>query len=77
MLVLTRKSKETIRIGHDISITVIEIKGNSVRIGIDAPDNIRIFRQDLYERIKEENLKASGLRADEFDKITKVLGVSK
>ncbi len=73
MLVLTRKSREAIRLGDDITVTVVEIKGNQVRLGIEAPANIRIYRKELYDRIKEENLLSSHLLMDEFIKIGKAL----
>jgi len=73
MLVLTRKSEESINLGDDITITIVEIKGNSVRLGIKAPANLKIYRKELYEKIKQENLLSSNLFIDEFEKINKVL----
>ena len=73
MLVLTRKSDESINIGDNITITIVEIKGNSVRLGIQAPSNLKIYRNELYEKIKQENLLSSNLFMDEFKKINKVL----
>jgi carbon storage regulator len=73
MLVLTRKSDESIKLGDDITITVIEIKGNSVRLGITAPSHVRIYRKELYDKIKNENLLSSNLLMDEFKKINKAL----
>ena len=51
MLILTRKSGESITIGDDVKITVIEVKGKQVRIGIDAPRNYIIHREEVYIRI--------------------------
>jgi carbon storage regulator len=73
MLVLTRKSDESIKLGDDITITIVEVKGNSVRLGIEAPSGLRIYRKELYEKIKEENYRASNLFMDEFTKINKAL----
>lgn len=73
MLVLTRKSDESIKLGDDITITVVEIKGNSVRLGIKAPASLRIYRKELYDKIKQENLQSSNLFMDEFTKINKML----
>ena len=73
MLVLTRKSNESIRRGDDITITVVEVKGNSVRLGIEAPAGLRIYRKELYERMKEENFMASNIPRDMFAKISKAL----
>ncbi|MBI4682653.1 MAG: carbon storage regulator CsrA [Nitrospirae bacterium] len=73
MLVLTRKSDESINLGDDITITIVEIKGNSVRLGIEAPSGLRIYRKELYDKIKEENFRASNLFMEEFTKISKVV----
>jgi carbon storage regulator len=70
MLVLTRKSDESIKLGDDITITIVEVKGNAVRLGIEAPAGLRIYRRELYDRIKEENFRAANLFMDEFTKIS-------
>lgn len=59
MLVLTRKSGEGIIIGDDVRITVVEVRGNSIRLGIDAPRHKKIHRLEVYERITKENREAS------------------
>lgn len=59
MLVLTRKVGEKLLIGDDITFSVIEVNRGSVRIGIEAPRNVSVFRYEVYERIQEENLAAS------------------
>ena len=65
MLVLTRKVDERINIGDDIIVSVLEIDRGSVRLGIDAPRQVSIFRHEIYERIQEENLRSSqGTSAD-------------
>jgi carbon storage regulator len=65
VLVLTRKVDEKINIGDDIVVSVLEIDRGSVRLGIDAPKQVPIFRHEIYERIQEENLRASqGTSAD-------------
>ena len=73
MLVLTRKSDESIKLGDDITITIVEVKGNSVRLGIEAPAGLRIYRKEIYDKIKEENVMASNLFMNEFTKINKAL----
>jgi len=60
MLILTRKPGECLYIGDDVKITVVEIKGNQIRIGIEAPQNVRIYREEIYVQILEENRKAAG-----------------
>jgi len=58
MLVLTRRPGESIIVGQNIVITVIEIKGGQVRIGIDAPREIEVYREEIYEQVRQENLAA-------------------
>ena len=55
MLILTRRSNETLVIGNNISITVLDIQGNQVRIGINAPKEISVHREEVYLRIQDEN----------------------
>jgi|TARA_B100001029_G_scaffold159472_1_gene146814 carbon storage regulator len=55
MLVLSRKAEESMFIGDDIKITVLDIRGGQVRIGITAPQDIKIHREEVYERINQEN----------------------
>ncbi|MBU0943448.1 MAG: carbon storage regulator CsrA [Proteobacteria bacterium] len=59
MLVLTRKAGEGIIIGDDITIKIIELKGGGVRVGIEAPKDRKIYRQELYDKITQANLEAS------------------
>jgi len=54
MLILTRRVGETVMIGNEVSITVLGVKGNQVRIGINAPKHIAVHREEIYERIKRE-----------------------
>ena len=58
MLVLTRKKGQALMIGHDIELSVIDIQGDQVRIGINAPKNITIHRKEIYEEMRKENLSA-------------------
>jgi len=58
VLVLTRKSGQSIRIGDDIVVKIIDIDGSQVKIGIEAPKGIPIFREELYEKLKESNIEA-------------------
>ena len=59
MLVLTRKSGESIAIGDDVKVTIIEIKGKQVRLGIEAPQQTAVHREEVYQRIQEENRMAA------------------
>lgn len=54
MLILTRRTGETVMIGNDVTLTVLGVKGNQVRIGINAPKNVPVHRSEIYERIKRE-----------------------
>lgn len=58
MLVLKRKVGEAIKIGEHIEIRVISVEGESVRLGIEAPNDVQILRKELFEHIREENVKA-------------------
>jgi len=59
MLILTRKLGENIRIGEDIKIIVLDVKGGQVKLGIEAPPHVAVHREEIYERIREENRRAS------------------
>lgn len=63
MLVLSRQRDETIMIGDDIEITVVDIRGDKIRLGITAPSRIAVHRKEVYEAIRAENEKASRLDA--------------
>ncbi len=54
MLILTRRVGETVMIGNDVTVTVLGVKGNQVRIGINAPKTVAVHREEIYERIKRE-----------------------
>jgi carbon storage regulator len=59
MLVLSRHRDESIMIGDDIVLTIVDIRGDKVRLGIEAPQDIPVHRQEVYEAIQRENRKAS------------------
>ena len=61
MLVLSRQRDETIMIGDDVEITVVDIRGDKVRLGINAPRHIQVHRKEVYEAIKRENQQAANL----------------
>jgi carbon storage regulator len=58
MLILTRKVGESLMVGDDITVTVLGVKGNQVRIGVNAPRDVEVHREEIYNRIQEGNAKA-------------------
>lgn len=64
MLIITRRPGEKLMIGDDIVIEVIEVSGSSVRIGIQAPKSIPVYREEIYTAVKEENAAAATTGAD-------------
>jgi carbon storage regulator len=73
MLVLTRKSNQSIKIGDDIEVSVLSIMGEKVRIGIQAPREIPVFRMEVYLEIQQENVAARALARAEVDDALKRL----
>lgn len=65
MLVLSRHRDESIMIGDDIVVTIVDIRGDKVRLGIDAPQDVPVHRQEVYEAIQRENRKASQVQPQE------------
>ncbi len=74
MLILTRRVGEKITIGDDIVIAILDVKGRHVRVGIEAPPHTVIHREEVYQRILEENLMASGAEVRDLEHAMKVLG---
>tara|TARA_R110002049_G_scaffold73329_25_gene189684 strand:+ start:9219 stop:9434 length:216 start_codon:yes stop_codon:yes gene_type:complete len=60
MLILTRRAGETVMIGSEVTITVLGVKGNQVRIGINAPKEVAVHREEIFERIQSEQAADSG-----------------
>jgi carbon storage regulator len=55
VLVLSRRTGESIVIGNDVTVTVLEVRGDQIRLGIDAPRDVKVHRQEVYEQIAEAN----------------------
>jgi carbon storage regulator len=67
VLILTRRVGETVMIGDDVTVTVLGVKGNQVRVGINAPKNVAVHREEIFERIKREQQDESGGSANSPD----------
>lgn len=71
MLALSRKVGESIVIGNDIEITILEVKGDQVKLGISAPKSVPVYRKEIYLQIQDSNKEAaaSGISADDLKKL--------
>lgn len=69
MLVLSRHRDESIMIGDDVVVTIVDIRGDKVRLGIKAPQHIPVHRQEVYEAIQRENRKASQLEPEDTKEV--------
>lgn len=72
MLVLTRKVGEAITIGDQIKIKVVEVKGSQIRLGIEAPADFRIYREEIYVKVKEQNQLAAFWDLSDFKKAVRL-----
>src|ERR1700760_275709 len=72
MLVLSRQRDETIMIGDDIEITVVDIRGDKVRLGINAPRDIMVHRKEVYEAIRRENRAAAQVKPEDLSGLGKI-----
>jgi carbon storage regulator len=77
MLVLTRKSNQSIMIGDEIEVSVLSIMGEKVRVGIQAPRDIPVFRKEVYLEIQQENVSSDGSARDEVNDALKRLSTSR
>src|SRR6476659_9704033 len=72
MLVLSRQRDETIMIGDDIEVTVVDIRGDKVRLGINAPKEISVHRKEVYEAIRRENREAAQVKPEDLSGLGKI-----
>jgi carbon storage regulator len=72
MLILTRKLGENIRIGDNIRIVILDIKGSQVKLGIEAPSDVSVHREEIYEKIREENRRASRVSAKAVREVAQI-----
>jgi carbon storage regulator len=73
MLILSRKLNESIIIGDDIEISIVDIKGDQVKIGINAPKTVKVFRKEVYDAIQEENRAAARSSIDTIPSLDDML----
>lgn len=73
MLVLSRKLDESIIIGDDVVVTIVDIRGEQVKIGISAPKHVSIHRKEVYEAIQEENRAAAAPQTHDLQQLSKIL----
>ena len=73
MLILSRKLNESIIIGDDIELSVVDIKGDQVKIGINAPKTVKVFRKEVYDAIQEENRAAARSSIDTIPSLDDIL----
>ena len=72
MLALSRKPGESVVIGNDIEITILEVKGEQVKVGIKAPQSVAIYRKELFEQIQESNREASKISEDVMKNLNQI-----
>lgn len=73
LLILTRKKEEAILIGKDIVVKVLDIEGDRVRLGIEAPRELKVLREELYNEVSNENIKALESTKKDIDDVFKIL----
>jgi len=71
VLILTRKLGEALLIGKDIRVVVLEVRGKQVRIGIAAPDEVVVLREEVHQRLTQENLQASAFQYRDLEEVSK------
>ncbi|MEX2254444.1 MAG: carbon storage regulator CsrA [Acidimicrobiia bacterium] len=74
MLVLTRRANQSLMIGHDIVVTVIEVRGDQVRIGIRAPREVPVYREELFAALRQANQDAASPSPDSVQSLEELVG---
>lgn len=74
MLILTRKVGETVAIGDDVKVQVVDVKGRQVRLGISAPAALAVHREEVFQRIQEQNRQSLAPDLNDLDALTLLLG---
>lgn len=69
MLILTRKPGESIYLGEDIKITILGLQGKQIKVGLDVPEDMTVYREEVYLRVKEQNRQALALADDDVYKV--------
>ena len=72
MLILSRKVDEQIKIGNDITVTIIEVRGEQVKIGVEAPKSVKVFREEVFNAIQKENKAAAVMNTSALDSFSKL-----
>ena len=72
MLILSRKVDEQIKIGNDITVTIIEVRGEQVKIGVEAPKSVKVFREEVFNAIQKENKAAAVTNTSALDSFSKL-----
>ena len=75
MLILSRKINEKIKIGSDITLTIIEVRGDQVKIGVEAPKHVKVFREEVFQAIQEENKAAAASALSAQDDLSVLSGL--
>jgi carbon storage regulator len=73
MLVLGRRTGENIRIGDDIKVIVLEVRGGQIKLGIEAPLHVQVHREEIYERIQRQNRRAASMTPTEIEGAVRIL----
>ena len=73
MLILSRKVDEQIKIGENITITIIEVRGDQVKVGVEAPKSVKVFRQEVFNEIQKENKAAASADSSKLDSLSRLL----